>query len=376
MRFSPLFIAPLGVLVGLGLGACNNETPDPEPDGYEYQDMVESSASLATPRYEHTATLLEDGRVLVAGGTVDTSIGGFVYTDTAEIYDPEAGTHQSVPMLANRSLHGAVRLANDDVLVVGGTMSVDGTTERPLTTEVFRVAHNDFVAGPPLLGEKLRPLTMLRGDGSVLVAAQDGSVELLASDAAAFEALGGSPMYEYVTFAAFPIDDDRVLFLGGTISMGDQAANATVGEIYDVQTQSFRETGELAQMPNGTPRATLLDDGTLAVLTSYIQIFDPETETFQLSEFQEGPFLPFNGAVTTLHDGRVIAVGGKAPSDPTTEIYVLDFTEGTFEVFAGLSKARWSLTATTLLDGRVYLAGGLDTAGNGPYSLADVDLFF
>ncbi len=368
--------AHLGVLACLGLGACSSEAPDQEPE-YEYQDMVEPSAALATPRYDHTATLLEDGQVLVVGGTIDTSISGFVYADTAELYDPEADTHQSIPMLAARTAHGAVRLANGDVLVVGGVSSTGAATQSLLTTEIFRAEQGDFVEGPPLVSDKYDPLTMLRSDGSVLVAPRDGTVELLAPNATSFVALDGTPTYRYETFGAFRIDDDRVLYLGGFfISMGDDSGAATVGEVYDVQAQSFRETGPLAQSNNGMPRAVPLEDGTLAVFNSYIQIFDPETETFRLSEIEDPPFLPFDSAIARLQDGRVIAAGGKAPSAPTAEVYVFDFVAGTVEVFDGLSKPRWELTATMLLDGRVYLAGGSDQAGNGPYSLADVDLFY
>jgi hypothetical protein len=64
--------------------------------------------------YFHTATLLNDGRVLVVGGLA--TAGNPIATDTnagAEIYDPESGTFaEAGPMFADRSLHTATLLAN------------------------------------------------------------------------------------------------------------------------------------------------------------------------------------------------------------------------------------------------------------------------
>src|SRR5215469_4249638 len=54
--------------------------------------VLQQTGSLSTPRYGHTATLLQDGRVLIAGGEVLTSTGTVQETATAELYDPASGT--------------------------------------------------------------------------------------------------------------------------------------------------------------------------------------------------------------------------------------------------------------------------------------------
>src|ERR1035437_10985201 len=79
------------------------------------------AASMAGPRTLHTATLLSDGEVLVAGGaTAYTSSLGTV-TASAEIYDPRADAwHATAPMSAARYIGSATSLANGRVLVVGG----------------------------------------------------------------------------------------------------------------------------------------------------------------------------------------------------------------------------------------------------------------
>jgi len=82
------------------------------------------TASLNTPRTSHTATLLPDGRVLIAGGILWDDVGGFSPFDTleiAEIYDPAVGNWSRTASLnVPRDGHTATLLSNGKVLVVGG----------------------------------------------------------------------------------------------------------------------------------------------------------------------------------------------------------------------------------------------------------------
>src|SRR5207302_2360451 len=85
-----------------------------------------ASATLTTARVDHTATRLSDGRVLVAGGTGDTGT-----LSSAEIFDPanpDAGFRVlSSAMTAARARHTATVLNNGTVLIAGG--EADGTAE-------------------------------------------------------------------------------------------------------------------------------------------------------------------------------------------------------------------------------------------------------
>ena len=76
---------------------------------------------LATARAWHSATLLDDGRVLLAGG-FDAS--GTVPLTSTEIFDPRTRTVEPGPaLLTARAKHAAVRLASGDVAVLGGVGS-------------------------------------------------------------------------------------------------------------------------------------------------------------------------------------------------------------------------------------------------------------
>ena len=75
-----------------------------------------ATGTLNRPRVAHTATLLSDGMVLVAGGG-----GGNGATASAELYDPASGTWSVGGSLNTaRELHTATLLQNDMVLVAGG----------------------------------------------------------------------------------------------------------------------------------------------------------------------------------------------------------------------------------------------------------------
>src|SRR5437763_4719408 len=76
-----------------------------------------ATGSLATARFFHTATLLPNGKVLVAGGG----------NNSAELYDPASGTWSATGSLATaRAFHTATLLPNGKALVAGGFSSFSG----------------------------------------------------------------------------------------------------------------------------------------------------------------------------------------------------------------------------------------------------------
>ena len=118
------------------------------------------TGSMKHARSEHTATLLEDGKVLVAGG----------HTDTAELYDPERGTFREIASLRSpRSDHAAVRLLDGRVLIVGGATYIRGKDGILKTAEVFDPATERFFPSPPMSVERQGHTATLLKNGEVLV---------------------------------------------------------------------------------------------------------------------------------------------------------------------------------------------------------------
>ncbi len=81
-----------------------------------------TTGAMATARYKHTATLLPNGQVLVAGGSSQAGEEGDVPLSEAELFDPAAGTWAltDTMIVAARVSHTATLLPNGKVLVAGG----------------------------------------------------------------------------------------------------------------------------------------------------------------------------------------------------------------------------------------------------------------
>ena len=80
-----------------------------------------TNGPMDSPRIWHTATLLSNGKILLAGGFTNFGT-GYLATRTAEVFDPATGSSKAVPSLTrSRGLHTATILPNGKVLIVGGT---------------------------------------------------------------------------------------------------------------------------------------------------------------------------------------------------------------------------------------------------------------
>jgi len=124
-----------------------------------------TTGDLIHARADHTATLLADGRVLVAGGTA--AIGGVTSVlDSAEIYDPSTGTWSATGRLTHsRALHTATALADGAVIVTGG----DNAAARS-STERYDVATGHWALGGNITTSRWEHTATLLRDGRVLVA--------------------------------------------------------------------------------------------------------------------------------------------------------------------------------------------------------------
>jgi hypothetical protein len=131
------------------------------------------TGSLPTPRASHTATLLPNGTVLVAGGTGPTPLQTTPPVDpvlaSAEIYDPITGNWTSTGSMGQpRQVHTATLLANGKVLVAGGASFFGGVF--PTSAEVYNPATGKWLPTLPLTSGRTDHIAALLPDGKVLVA--------------------------------------------------------------------------------------------------------------------------------------------------------------------------------------------------------------
>jgi N-acetylneuraminic acid mutarotase len=143
------------------------ERYDPETDSWS------SAGSLVTPRAGHTAVLLPNGLVLIAGGLATNANGRVVDVKTAELYDPATNGWKPAGNLETaRSGHSATLLSNGLVLVAGGESNA-GT---PLaSTELYDPAGNFWLPAAPMGTARHGHTSTLLADGGVLVVG--GNVE-------------------------------------------------------------------------------------------------------------------------------------------------------------------------------------------------------
>ena len=123
--------------------------------------------SLANGRYNHTATLLKDGRVLVVGGNDGSPL------SSAQIYDPAANSwSNTASMGVARTGLAAVLLDSGKVLVAGG--KVPGEADYSRSAEVYDPATNAWTAVGAMATGRYQPTMTLLADGRVLVAGGAG----------------------------------------------------------------------------------------------------------------------------------------------------------------------------------------------------------
>lgn len=267
---------------------------------------------MATPRGHHTATLLADGRVLVAGGYKGSSIGAeAVPAGAVEIYDPAGGGFVAAdPMTISRGFHTATRLQDGRVLVTGG---FNGQTFDS-TAEVFDPASNTWATVGSMAYPRGAHVAVLLPDGRVLIAGgYSGSTVLSTAEIYDPSTQSFAPASSMENprhrNEAVGLQDGRVLVSG-------QRTEVTLPpEIYDPASDAWSTadegvaaTGGLALLPKGGVLSTGgVKIGDPATLKS-AEVYDPLQNTWSPT----GPMASgrYEHTSTLLSDGRVLVSGG------------------------------------------------------------------
>jgi len=175
-------------------------------------------------RHFHTATLLNDGRVLVVGGW--GSNGG---AESAEIYDPTLGTFARTATTVGtfRTHHTATRLGDGRVLIAGGINTAE-SPDAASTANLFDPAGETFILAGTLKTPRVDHTATLLGDGSVLLTGGRDeaqalvccpAVTSLASRERFVAGVGfigaGSSLVSRTSHAATLVTGGRVLITGG-----------------------------------------------------------------------------------------------------------------------------------------------------------------
>jgi WD40 repeat protein len=362
------FLFPVMVLPLLRLGG-------PDTSASSRAGSVTETAHMQIARASHSSTLLPDGKVLIAGGFGGSGTESDPYRST-EIYDPRTGSFQpSGDMSIGRSGHTATLLKNGKLLIAGGWT---GRYNLRRSAELYDPATGVFTPTGDMVIERAGNVAALLPDGRVLVAGgEDRSENALASAELYDPSTGkftrtGDMTEPRGEATATALRNGKVLIVGGGSGHYPSQNVYRSSELYDPATGKFTPTGQMtvARHKHG---AVLLASGKVLVVGgsdnrdwhgeySSAEIYDPAAGRFGATgEMGTSRFkLPY--AAVLLNSGTVLVAGGGS----FAEVY--DETKGSFsKVNGNLGAARFFASATVLPDGKTLITGGYaETRGSLP----------
>jgi N-acetylneuraminic acid mutarotase len=322
--------------------------------------------AMASARENHTATLLPNGQVLVAGGEGSS---GYVLSG-AELYNPVAGTWTATAgtMLAARENHTATVLPNGLVLVTGGY----GSSGFLSSAELYNPTNGTWVATGSMKSVRENHTATLLPNGRVLVAGGFGSAGFLSSAEFYDPAAGtwtkatGMLTSSRENHTATLLPNGQVLVAGGFGSDGF----ISTSELYDsaagtwtISTMvSARENHTATLLPNGQVLVTggFSSAGYLSSAEQYIPTSGIWTATSNtMTSARE------NHTATMLPSGRVLVAGGQnGTSGSLSSVELFDPTSAAWTVTgAGSTPSCYFHTATLLTNAEVLVAGGYNYSG-------------
>ncbi|MGO9061451.1 MAG: DUF3179 domain-containing (seleno)protein [Candidatus Binataceae bacterium] len=288
-----------------------------------------ATGKMAYPRGGHDATTLADGKVLITGGMNDLNVIG-----NAEVYDPDSGQFKAVQsMSVKREKHTATLLKNGQVLVAGG---FSGDADPTTSTELYDPAKGAFLPGPRMAAPRQNHTATALADGRVLIAGGMGAKGRTLNSVEIYDpATGrltptGSMNATREGHTATLLNNGQVLVTGG---ISDDNPALTSAEIYDPASGRFTPAGEMNVGRQGH-RAVLLPDGDILIVggvgvdpkhryLASVELYDPAIKKFSL--LGEMLLPRFGPTLTLLNNGEVLVTGRfAAPSyfaTATAELY-------------------------------------------------------
>jgi hypothetical protein len=383
--------------------------------------------NMKVARAGHTATVLKDGRVFIAGGYNFTQGStAQVSLSETEVFNPDINAFESSPRMAigsggttwiPKAFHTATRLASGQVLLWGGETYTSGVNNYPAPAAIILVFDPDFneygavpnrstPAAIPRRGHQ----AILDANGKVLVVGGEtrtasppaalvpaDQVEFFDPATNLYKVVDAVTMPRMQTAAIAVRGGEFVAVVGGTdgTMMGNEVAFFKWNEVDGGTTSAFKR--ETIQSPprlaepgrRAAAVATLRDGADLLVmggysdfdLKKYTPVASSEIVATSTSTVSPGPSVGSSGpggrgdiCAVQLADGKILAIGGRTVdatgpetrSDGSTVIISANSSGGASGIGGpALSIPRYHHTCTALKDGTVLVVGGVNEQPNG-----------
>ncbi len=338
------------------------------------------AAVMSTGRANHTATLLPNGKVLLAGGLSPAGAG----IGSADLFDPTTNTITPVPAgLTARGDHEATLLADGQVLLAGG---INGLGVETASAEIYNPVTNSTSAVLPMGTARSKFKSTLLAGGHVFVtggntaAGPTNLTELFvppsppfaANSFGATGALISAKAGHTATLLTMGPNAGRILVAGGGIV-------ATDVQLYDPSSGTYLAAASAMVNPRSLHTATMLGNGKvlLAFGGAGVELYDQLTDSSALTStgggcVTAGPTKDVHTA-TLLPNGFVFLAGGRSTTLPnlpaSTGTHLYDPVAGCLSSGPALPAPRFGHTATLLADGKVLIAGGYTGDGLSGYPL-------
>jgi Galactose oxidase, central domain len=351
-----------------------------------------AAGNMTTARSGHTATRLQDGTVLVAGGT-----NGAVVTASAEIYNPTTNSWAVTGSMANpRTGHTATLLSDGRVLVVGGGAGA--------TAELYDPNTATWTATGSLNASRQGQTASLLQNGMVLVAGGcctatnvPGYAEPISGALTSSElwnpttgqwTLTGNMVNMHAYHTANVLSSGTVLVAGGTSLQFPPGPETVSGaEIYDPTSGTWTAVGSLIAARYFDTASLLINDQVLVAGgngggccsgLSSAELYGPIAQAWQ--EMPAMSAGAYEQAAAVLPGGTEALVSGgytccSSPNPTSTTAAIFNITTETWSQTASMSQARYAHTLTTLNDGTVLAVGGM-VSGGGTVTLASAERFY
>jgi N-acetylneuraminic acid mutarotase len=311
------------------------------------------TGSLNNARWATTATLLQNGKVLIAGGGNTSGL-----LTSAELYDPATGIWTRIgDMNTPHFAHTATLLPDGKVLVTGG----DDSKIPGQTAELYDPATGVWSYTGSMNEVRSAHTATLLDNGKVLVVGGDSytiSAELY-DPATGMWSYTGNMNNARGSHTATLLPDGKVLVAGGY----HEGNGTNSAELYDPDTGIWSNTGSMNEA-RAWQTATLLPNGNVLVAGSDIygstlasaELYDPALGTWSYTgsmNISRGLY-----SAVLLPNGNVLVSGGESNGGATTSAELYSPATGIWSNSGNMNDGRQWHTTTLLPSGNVLVAGG------------------